>query len=113
MKVRLAGLILMVLLTVSAVLAWLHLLVRIMVLADDRAREMLCGLDLFGNTGLFNGSRWETISSHTGRELPKRTWWAVCLSAGLDVLQKGHCAGANALEQPLLDVIKKFESKGS
>lgn len=110
MKIRLVGLILIVLLTLAAIVSWLHLVVRVVLVPDNRAREMLAGLDVFGNTGMFNGSRFETISSHTGRELRKGTLWAVCLSAMLDVLEKGHCAGANDLEQPLLDAIKNYRA---
>ena len=110
MKTRLAGLILIVLLTLAAIVAWLHLALRIVISPDDRAREMLAGLDVFGNAGMFGGSRWETISSHTGREAVRGTRWAVWLSAALDLLQRGHCAGANASEQPLLDAIKNYKS---
>lgn len=111
MKKRLAALILIVLLSLAGAAAYVHLVLRCLTLADDRAKEMLAGIDLFGNTGLFGGSRYETISSHTGREIKRGTWWAVCLSACLDLLQKGHCEGANALEQPVLDAIKEFEAK--
>lgn len=111
MKKRFAALILIMLLSASGVASYICMVVRCLVLADDRAKEMLAGLDVFGNTGLFGGSRYETISSHTGRELQRGTWWAVCLSAFLDLLQKGHCAGANALEQPVLDVIEKTKSQ--
>lgn len=110
MKVRVAGLILIALLTLAAIASWVHLVVRVVLVPDGRAREMLGGLDVFGNTGMFNGSRFETISSHTGRECLRGTRWALWLSAGLDLLQKGHCAGANALEQPLLDAIEAFDS---
>ena len=109
MKVRAAGLILIVLLTLAAIVSWLHLVVRVVLVPDNRAREMLAGLDVFGNTGMFNGSRFETISSHTGRECLRGTRWALWLSGSLDLLQKGHCAGANALEQPLLDAIQRYE----
>ena len=111
MKIRLAAIILLVLLSLAAIVAFAHLVVRCLILADDRAKEMLAGLDVFGNTGMFGGVRYETISSHTGRELKSRTWWAVALSWCLDLLQKGHCAGANAGEQPILDAINSVQNK--
>ncbi len=109
MMVRLAGLILMLLLTPVAILGWLHLVARGLLFADTRAREMLGALDTFGNAAVFGGSRIETISSHAGREARRGTWWAVWVCAGLDVLQKGHCEGANALEQPLLDAVERYK----
>lgn len=109
MKKRLAALILIVLLSIAGAASYAYMVVRCLTLADNRAKEMLAGMDVFGNAGLFGGSRYETISSHAGRELRQGTWWAVCLSACLDLLQKGHCVGANAIEQPLIDAIGKFQ----
>ena len=110
---RIAGLILLILLTPAAIIAWIHLTLRVIIWPDNKAAEILTGLDLFGNAGMFNGSRWETISSHAGRELGKGTRWAIILSAFLDVLEKDHCIGANANEQPLLDEIHRFQTRGA
>jgi predicted permease len=108
MTKRLAGIILIVLLSLAAIVGWFYMVLRVLVLADDKSKGMLAGLDTFGNVSLFGGSRFESISSQTGRELGNKTRWAVILNGFLNLIQKGHCKGANELEQPLLDYIEKF-----
>lgn len=111
MHPRLVALVILLLLTGAGVVSFFHLVLRCIFHPDDRAREMLLGLDGFSNAGMFNGSRWETVSSHTGREIERNTWWALLLGWVLNHLDAGHCAKANELEQPVMDLLKKHGYK--
>lgn len=106
LKQRLAGLVLLALLGPVALLGLLATLLLVLCGPIDKARSALRGMDMFGNASVFAGSYWETISSHAGREAAAGARWAVWLSRALDVLQRGHCAAANAQEQPLLNAIE-------
>lgn len=104
---RLAALVILMLLTMASVVAYLHLILRCVFRPDDRAKEILIGLDVFCNAGMFGGSRWETVSSHTGRERRRETWWALILGWVLDRIEPQHCAKANDVEQPVLDLLER------
>lgn len=108
---RLTALIILMLLTTASVVAYLHLILRCVFHPDDRAKEILIGLDVFCNAGMFGGSRWETVSSHTGREIKNETWWALILRWVLDHIEAGHCESSNAVEQPVLDLLEKHGHK--
>lgn len=107
MNRRAAALVILVLLTATAIISYLHLIARCFLSPDDRAKEILIGLDVFSNAGMFGGSRWETISSHTGRAARHGDWWALYLNRFLNLLDPGHCERTNSAEQPVLDMLKK------
>lgn len=108
---RLTALIILLLLTMASFVAYVHLILRCIFHPDDRAREILIGLDFFVNAGAFGGSRWETVSSHTGREVKKETGWALLLSWLLNQIEPGHCTKANDVEQPVMDLLQKHGYK--
>lgn len=104
---RIAALVILLLLTLASFVAYAHLILRCIFHPDDRAKEILLGLDGFCNAGMFAGSRWETVSSHTGREIRRETWWALVLGWLLDHIEHGHCAKANSTEQPVMDLLER------
>lgn len=108
---RVTALIILVLLTVGAIVSLAHLYLRFLLHPDKQTREMVLGLDGFVNAGMFGGSRWETVSSHTGREMKKGTWWAVWLSRVLHELEPHHCERTNEVEQPVMDLLEKHGHK--
>lgn len=111
MHTRLAALIILILLTLASLVAYAHLILRCVFRSDDRAKEILLGLDGFCNAGVFGGSRWETVSSHTGREVKRGTTWAMVLAFLLDRIEPHHCAKANDCEQPVIDLLDRHGFK--
>lgn len=107
MSHRIAALVILLLLTLASFVAYAHLILRCIFHPDDRAKEILLGLDGFCNAGMFAGSRWETISSHTGRAARRGDWWAMYLNRFLNLLDPGHCERTNSAEQPVLDMLNK------
>jgi hypothetical protein len=108
MKQRAAGLVLWLLL-LCLVLPGMVLVPLLVLFGPIKwARKALTALDLFGNASVLAGNPYETISSHTGRELAYGTWWAVAINAVLDVLQPGHCTGAAKQEAPQLAALAPF-----
>lgn len=63
-------------------------------------RAIYRALDHLHNA-LIGGSAYESISSRAWRERDRP--WARFVIWFTDLLQKGHCEGANAMEQPRLD----------
>lgn len=109
MKQRLAGLVLFAMLALVAVPGLVLLPLLILFGPVDAARRALRGLDMFGNSAVFGGSPYESISSHVGREMRSVEpvpWWALMLDALLDLIQAGHCEEANRREQPIVDAVE-------
>ncbi len=75
----------------------------------DAGKRALRAYDMAANASALAGNPFETLSSHCGRV--RSTWWArgiIWITDRVD--QPGHCVGANAKEQPLLDLIDKHRS---
>ena len=111
MNHRLTALIILMLLTMASIIAYLHLILRFAFSPDERAKEILIGLDVFCNAGMFGGSRWETVSSHACRERKRATWWALILGWVLDKIEPNHCEEANQVEQPAMDLLERHGHK--
>lgn len=105
MKQRLAGVVLWLLLCLVALPSLLLLPLLIWAGPIPWARDSLRGFDQFANATLFRGNPLETLSSHAWRD--RAAPWAAFLVWFLDLIQPGHCQGANAIEQPILDNIDK------
>lgn len=103
MKMRTAGLVLWLLLCLVAIPSLLILPVLVLIGPIPWARQALHGFDQFANAALFRGSAMESISSHAWRDRDKPVF--ACIVWFLDQIQRGHCQGANAIEQPLIDLI--------
>ncbi len=71
----------------------------------ERGRAGVRALDHFVNATLFNGSAWESVSSHAWREQHHR--WARVVIAVTDHFQRDHCRRANKREQVVVDLVKE------
>lgn len=74
----------------------------------DAGKRALRAYDMAANASALAGNPFETMSSHCGRV--RTTWWArgiIWITDKVD--QPGHCVGANAKEQPMLDLIDKHK----
>lgn len=108
---KLAALVLWLLLALPCVLAlvtfpvWLFFTDRV----DWLKRLLRCYTETT-NVMLFNGSPYESTSSHAWRARDKA--WAKAVIAITDLLEPGHCEGANRREQPLLDAVANLKDGG-
>lgn len=87
----------------------LALMLWLLFLATQRAKDGLRSMDMTTNCLWFSGSPYESVSSHAWRECCSTTqaWWAcvVMLFTGLFVAD--HCKQANVIEQPIVDFVAK------
>lgn len=105
MKIRLAGLLLWAMLAPLAVLAACLLPLLILWGPLPQARQTLRTWDELANAGLFNGSAYESLSSHAWRD--RSRWWAKGIIWITDRLQPGHCAGAFESERAIVEFIDR------
>jgi hypothetical protein len=76
---------------------------------SDAAKRALRAYDMAANASALAGNPFETMSSHCGRV--RTTWWArgvIWITDHVD--RPGHCVGANAKEQPLMDLIETYRA---
>jgi hypothetical protein len=102
---RLAGFLLMCAIVPMAVAGYLVLCFVGFFGKTERGRAGVRALDHFVNATLFNGSAWESVSSHAWRDREKR--WAKVVIRVTDWFQKDHCRRANRREQPMVDLVAK------
>jgi len=75
----------------------------------EAAKRALRAYDMSANASALAGNPFETMSSHSGRV--RNTWWARGVIWITDMVDHpGHCVGANAKEQPLLDLIENYRA---
>lgn len=107
----LRGLILLALLLPCLLLGLLRFLWMLVAGDEVAGKRALRGLDMAANASVLAGSPFETISSHCGRV--QTTWWArgvIWITDRVD--RPGHCVGAAAKEQPLLELIDGHRKAG-
>lgn len=104
-KLILRGLVLLALLLPCLLLGLFRFLWMLVVGDEVAGKRALRGLDMSANASALAGNPFETMSSHCGRV--QSTWWAKGVIWITDRVDRpGHCVGANAEEQPLLDLIE-------
>jgi len=67
-------------------------------------------MDHFVNAAIFNGSAWESISSHAWTERDNKKWARMVIKL-TDYFQQDHCMKANKREQPIIDLVEKKDLK--
>lgn len=105
MKERLAGFALMTALVPLAIVGYLVLVWVGLFGKTERGRAGVRALDHFVNATVFDGTAWESMSSHAWRARDRR--WARALIRLTDLLQKDHCMKANRREQPVVDLVTR------
>jgi hypothetical protein len=73
--------------------------------STQRAKDGLRSMDMTTNCLWFSGSPHESVSSHSWREFGHKGW-AELIVRFTDLLQQGHCASANRVEQPIVYFIE-------
>jgi hypothetical protein len=71
----------------------------------SRARSGVRALDHFVNASVFNGTAWESISSHAWRK--RTTWWGKIIIDLTNSFQPGHCQRANRRERAIVKIVTK------
>lgn len=104
MKARAIAFLLWLIFLIPHCLAPLLLLLRILFGSTQSAKDGLRSMDMTTNCLWFAGSPYESVSSHSWRELGHKGW-AGRIVWFTDLLQPGHCASANKTEQPIVDFI--------
>lgn len=106
MRARLLALVLWMIFLVPHCLAPLLALWRILFCSTQHAKDGLRSMDMTANCLIFAGSPYESVSSHSWREMGRKKW-AERIVELTDLIQQGHCAGANRIEQPIVDFVTK------
>jgi hypothetical protein len=101
--VRAGSMMLYILFLPSAVLALLCLPLVIL-FAPLRARQTVRTLDELVNCFWFDGSAYESLSSHAWTA--KETWWGKLVIGFTDLIEKGHCEESNAFEQKIVKYVE-------
>lgn len=105
LKERLAGFVLMCAVVPLAIVGYLILVYVGFFGRTERGRSGVRALDHFVNATVFNGSAWESVSSHAWRKRDER--WARLVIRFLDKFQKNHCQRANKREQAVVDLVRE------
>lgn len=106
LRERLAGFAVMTLIVPMALLGYLLLVYVGFVGRTERGRAGVRALDHFVNATIFDGSAWESVSSHAWRERHNKRWARAVIRI-MDWAQKNHCQRANKREQAVVDLIKE------
>ncbi len=110
---RAALIILFLALSTVAVRGWFATIIML-ARGREQGKEAARAFDQFGNASVFAGSRFETISGHTGRliESDAPPTWATRMHKFLDFFERGHCAKEKEREAPILAAIAAAEPTG-
>lgn len=103
LKERLAGFMLMTVVVPLAVCGYLIIVLVGFFGPVSRGRAGVRALDHFVNATVFNGSAWETVSSHAWRERDKK--WAKVVIVITNQFQENHCQRSNKREQAVIDLV--------
>ena len=98
--IRIGGVILYLLLapmTLTAVV----LLPLMILFAPLRSRQPMRTFDEMANTFWFNGSAYESLSSHAWDA--RHTWWGKLIIAVTNLSDQGHCQRANEFENQIVE----------
>lgn len=104
MKRRFAGYILWALLVAPFLLVAAAVPVALLWAREDGLERVIRSMTMAVNAGIFDGSPYESTSSHAWRERDKA--WAKAIIYITDLFQHGHCEGANKIEQPIIDMLE-------
>jgi hypothetical protein len=101
--VRIGGMMLYILLAPLAILA--AFLLPLMILASPlRSKQAIRTLDELVNTFWFNGSAYESLSSHAWTR--RETWWGKLCIGITDLMEKDHCKTSNEYEQQIVKFVE-------
>ena len=104
--VRAGCLMLYILFLPSALLALL-LLPLVILFKPLRAKQTIRTLDELVNCFWFNGSAYESLSSHAWTK--RHTWWGKLVIGFTDLIEKGHCQTSNEYEQRIVKFVESMK----
>ncbi len=79
------------------------LLPLLIIIAPLKSKSALRCFDELANAFWFNGSAYESLSSHAWRK--RETWWGKFIIWITEIVDKDHCERANNHEQKIVDYV--------